>query len=112
MFQIGSETFSASAKKMTSPGFTLIMPWLSFKDTGLPDLDKHIGTLYINIQSQLPFSINAEREWCYDLNAGATFTVAEVKLREGQTSPPDYLSESELIEQVIYITNNTYSTYT
>ena len=80
---------------MISPGWTLIMPWLSMKDVGLSDLDKHVGkckrkqkrTLYLTATSFL-------------LTLGKEFNIASATLKEGLTSAPDYLTESELIEQV------------
>lgn len=47
------------------------MPWLTVKDTDLP-----------------PFEANQ------------TYEVTSVELAEGKTSPPDFLSESELISLV------------
>lgn len=54
---------------MKSPGFTLIMPWLAMKD-----------------------------EYISDFEAVKTCPVTDILCQEGQTSPPDYLTESELIE--------------
>lgn len=52
-----------------SPGFTEIMPWQS-----------------VPLEESLP-----------PCQRGDAFPVAEVKLLEKQTSPPDYLTEAELI---------------
>ena len=41
--QIGPETFAYTGKRMISAGWTLVMPWMSMKDVGLTDLDKHVG---------------------------------------------------------------------
>jgi len=54
-------------------GFTFIMPWLKPKTAGLPNFD-----------------------------SGAKVPVLSVTVTEGKTSPPDYLTESELISLVIY----------
>jgi DNA topoisomerase IA len=51
-----------------APGFTAIMPWLAVPDEGLP-------TFVVAEDCQ----------------------VVEVELHQGRTSPPDYLTESELI---------------
>ncbi|XP_064209332.1 DNA topoisomerase 3-beta-1 isoform X1 [Anguilla rostrata] len=68
-FSIGSEAFSCSGKTLISAGFTEVMPW-----QGIPE------------EESLP-----------DCVKGDAFTVDEVKLVEKQTSPPDYLTEAELI---------------
>lgn len=52
-----------------SPGFTEIMPWQS-----------------VPLEESLP-----------TCQRGDTFPVGEVKMLEKQTSPPDYLTEAELI---------------
>lgn len=52
-----------------SPGFTEIMPWQS-----------------VPLEESLP-----------TCQKGDTFLVGEVKMLEKQTSPPDYLTEAELI---------------
>ncbi|XP_042721854.1 DNA topoisomerase 3-beta-1 [Lagopus leucura] len=68
-FSIGPERFSCVGKVVTSPGFTEIMPWHS-----------------IPLEGSLP---------CCE--KGDLFPVGEIKLLEMQTSPPDYLTEAELI---------------
>uniref|UniRef100_A0A8C3LPF1 DNA topoisomerase n=1 Tax=Chrysolophus pictus TaxID=9089 RepID=A0A8C3LPF1_CHRPC len=68
-FSIGPERFSCVGKVVTSPGFTEIMPWHS-----------------IPLEESLP---------CCE--KGDLFPVGEIKLLEMQTSPPDYLTEAELI---------------
>lgn len=52
-----------------SPGFTEIMPWQS-----------------VPLEESLP-----------TCQRGDTFPVSEIKMLEKQTSPPDYLTEAELI---------------
>jgi len=42
-FDLGGEKFSYSGKRLQSPGFTLIMPWLSVRDAGLTGLEKYTG---------------------------------------------------------------------
>lgn len=56
-------------QRPVSPGFTEIMPWQS-----------------VPLEESLP-----------TCQRGDTFPVGEVKLLEKQTSPPDYLTEAELI---------------
>nr|XP_039318295.1 DNA topoisomerase 3-beta-1 isoform X3 [Saimiri boliviensis boliviensis] len=68
-FRIGPELFTCSGKTVLSPGFTEIMPWQS-----------------VPLEESLP-----------TCQRGDTFTVSEVKMLEKQTSPPDYLTEAELI---------------
>ncbi|KAK2121181.1 DNA topoisomerase 3-beta-1 [Saguinus oedipus] len=68
-FRIGPELFTCSGKTVLSPGFTEIMPWQS-----------------VPLEESLP-----------TCQRGNTFTVSEVKMLEKQTSPPDYLTEAELI---------------
>ncbi|XP_062446294.1 DNA topoisomerase 3-beta-1 isoform X2 [Rhea pennata] len=68
-FSIGPERFTCIGKVVTSPGFTEIMPWHS-----------------IPLEESLP---HCER--------GDVFPIGEIKLLEKQTSPPDYLTEAELI---------------
>ncbi len=68
-FEIGAEYFSCSGKMLLDPGFTEIMTWLALtSDEEMPRFQR---------DQMLPFK--------------------EVKLNERQTSPPDYLTESELI---------------
>ncbi|XP_057602423.1 DNA topoisomerase 3-beta-1 isoform X2 [Hippopotamus amphibius kiboko] len=68
-FRIGPERFSCTGKTVISPGFTEIMPWQS-----------------VALEESLP-----------TCQRGDTLAVAEVKMLEKQTSPPDYLTEAELI---------------
>ncbi|XP_027545379.1 DNA topoisomerase 3-beta-1 isoform X2 [Neopelma chrysocephalum] len=68
-FSIGPERFTSVGKVVTSPGFTEIMPWHS-----------------IPLEESLP---RCEK--------GDLFPIGEIKLLEKQTSPPDYLTEAELI---------------
>lgn len=62
------EQFSCTGQNVLNPGFTAIMPWLGVSEENLPS-----------------FSV------------GESVQVAEVELYQGRTSPPDYLTESELI---------------
>uniref|UniRef100_UPI00358E7F4A DNA topoisomerase 3-beta-1 isoform X3 n=1 Tax=Myxine glutinosa TaxID=7769 RepID=UPI00358E7F4A len=67
--EIGGEFFTATGHYLVSPGFTQAMPWLGLgPDSALPDLV---------VGSQVP--------------------VEEVHMLERQTSPPNYLTEAELI---------------
>uniref|UniRef100_A0A8D1UED5 DNA topoisomerase n=1 Tax=Sus scrofa TaxID=9823 RepID=A0A8D1UED5_PIG len=68
-FRIGPERFTCTGKTVISPGFTEIMPWQS-----------------VPLEESLP-----------TCQKGDTFAVGEVKMLEKQTSPPDYLTEAELI---------------
>lgn len=66
---IGEEKFSCSGKSLLDPGFTKLMSWHGISD-----------------EETLP-----------ELKKGDVLKVVEVKLVEKQTSPPDYLTEAELI---------------
>eukprot|EP01105_Mastigella_eilhardi_P021985 TRINITY_DN5381_c0_g1_i1.p1 TRINITY_DN5381_c0_g1~~TRINITY_DN5381_c0_g1_i1.p1 ORF type:complete len:301 (+),score=77.00 TRINITY_DN5381_c0_g1_i1:230-1132(+) len=67
-FSVSGEEFRASGLVVKSPGFTAIMPWLSFKGEPMPDLT---GVRSVGVEN--------------------------VSLDEGRTSAPDYLTEAELI---------------
>lgn len=68
-FQVGSENFTCSGKTPLEDGFTAVMPWLAI----LPE-------------EKMP-----------TCEPNDVYPISEVKLAEGKTSPPDYLTESELI---------------
>ncbi|XP_020409660.1 DNA topoisomerase 3-beta isoform X2 [Prunus persica] len=67
-FSIGGEFFHCVGHRVLVKGFTSIMPWLAVTEKNLPQFTK-----------------------------GEKIEVSQVDLHEGMTSPPDYLSESELI---------------
>ncbi|GAA5817347.1 hypothetical protein MFLAVUS_010891 [Mucor flavus] len=67
-FLIGQEQFECKGTKVTSPGFSSVMHWINKADESIPDFKQ-----------------------------GETLSVSSVILTEGKTSPPDYLTESELI---------------
>ena len=71
-FTIDQETFSLSGKTVTSPGFTSVMHWQA-----------------ISSDERMP---HCQKDDLYE--------ITEVKLEERQTSPPDYLTESELISSM------------
>uniref|UniRef100_A0A023F3Y2 DNA topoisomerase n=1 Tax=Triatoma infestans TaxID=30076 RepID=A0A023F3Y2_TRIIF len=68
-FEVGSEVFSISGKSLVSPGYTTVMHWQA--------MHKSDATPTFQVGEELP--------------------VTDVKMVECQTSPPDYLTESELI---------------
>lgn len=68
-FRIGNETFTLSGNVVTNPGFTGVMHWKAASDQQLPG----------------------------DLEKDSEYPVTSFGIKEGQTSPPDYLSESDLI---------------
>ncbi|VDD75726.1 unnamed protein product [Mesocestoides corti] len=71
VFAIGDEKFTASCSRVLDPGFTRIFTWQAVEEDPLPD------------------SI---------LHPGATLPLAEKpSLVQGQTGPPNYLTEAELI---------------
>lgn len=66
---IGDEQFSTSGKALIDEGFTAVMTWQGIgEDEQLPELKK-----------------------------GDKLSVKDLRLTERQTSPPDYLTEAELI---------------
>ncbi|XP_047507915.1 DNA topoisomerase 3-beta-1 isoform X2 [Pieris napi] len=68
-FEVGTETFSYTGNTLVDPGYTEIMHWQAFgKDEFVPTL-----------------------------NVGEELRAHEHRLVECQTSPPDYLTEAELI---------------
>ncbi|EXB54788.1 DNA topoisomerase 3-beta-1 [Morus notabilis] len=68
VFSIGGESFHCVGHRILEKGFTSIMPWLAINEKNLPQFRK-----------------------------GEKIEVMRVELYEGNTTPPDYLSESELI---------------
>lgn len=66
---IGSESFTCTGKRVVSPGFTKVMHWLAPPD-----------------EERVP-----------PLTEGEQCPIASAKLGDRQTSPPGYLTESELI---------------
>ena len=69
-FLIGTEKFSKSGNYILDPGYTKVMPWQSLSD-----------------DQKLPSNIKE----------GDEYLIVDAKLVEKQTSPPDYLTESELV---------------
>ncbi|CAL0328031.1 unnamed protein product [Lupinus luteus] len=67
-FSIGGESFHCTGHNVTTKGFTAIMPWLAVSDKNLPSFIK-----------------------------GQKIEVSKMELYEGSTTPPDYLTESDLI---------------
>ncbi|KAK1591975.1 hypothetical protein Q3G72_016967 [Acer saccharum] len=67
-FSMGGEFFHCIGHCVTVQGFTSIMPWLAINVKNLPQFTK-----------------------------GERIEVSKVELNEGNTVPPDYLTESELI---------------
>ncbi|XP_010926666.1 DNA topoisomerase 3-beta isoform X3 [Elaeis guineensis] len=67
-FAAGRELFHCVGQHVTAKGFTSIMPWMAVGEKNLPQFTK-----------------------------GEKINILKVDLYEGSTSPPDYLSESELI---------------
>uniref|UniRef100_A0A803LZK4 DNA topoisomerase n=1 Tax=Chenopodium quinoa TaxID=63459 RepID=A0A803LZK4_CHEQI len=67
-FSCGGESFSFTGQYVTAEGFTSIMPWLAISEKKLPDFAK-----------------------------GERIKISKVELYEGNTTPPDYLTESEVI---------------
>ncbi|KAH8552837.1 DNA topoisomerase [Umbelopsis sp. PMI_123] len=69
LLAIGKEKFECSGVQVTSPGFASVMHWMSKANEYLPEFTE-----------------------------GEVVPVTDTKLADGQTSPPDYLTEAELIE--------------
>ncbi|KAF7637397.1 DNA topoisomerase [Meloidogyne graminicola] len=68
-FSIGLEQFLAHSRVVTEPGFTELLTWMSISQEGALD----------------------------QIKKGQVFKIKEVKIIERKTTPPDYLTESELI---------------
>ncbi|XP_058978368.1 DNA topoisomerase 3-beta-like [Musca domestica] len=67
--KVATETFTCTANVLVDPGFTKVMTWLAFgRDEAVPTFSQ-----------------------------GEKVTINDVRLAESQTSPPDYLTEAELI---------------
>lgn len=66
---VGGEAFSVQSRQVIDPGFTSVMTWQAV----------------------------AEEECLEGMREGALLSVKEAKLMERETSPPGYLTESELI---------------
>jgi DNA topoisomerase-3 len=69
-FDLGGEVFFKKGSTPLSPGFTAVMPWIA-----------------ANSDDRLPSNIKT----------GDDYIVVEIKINERKTSPPDYLSEADLI---------------
>eukprot|EP00796_Vickermania_ingenoplastis_P008249 gene8249-5770_t len=69
VIELNEEIFSVSGKIVEDPGFTTIMPYMKVEDDRMPQ----------------------------GIKEGDEFVVSDIRLQTGQTSPPDYLTESELI---------------
>ncbi|GAU31076.1 hypothetical protein TSUD_322130 [Trifolium subterraneum] len=67
-FSVGGESFHCTGQHVITKGFTAIMPWLAINDKSIPSFTK-----------------------------GQKIKVSKVELYEGSTTPPDFLTESELI---------------
>ncbi|XP_064471514.1 DNA topoisomerase 3-beta-1-like [Ornithodoros turicata] len=68
-FQVGDEGFTLTGKSVVAPGFSRFMPWQG-----------------IGAEEALP-----------PITSGTAYPLQQMKLAEHKTSPPDYLTESELI---------------
>ncbi|RNC47387.1 DNA topoisomerase 3-beta-1 [Trypanosoma cruzi] len=69
LIEIGGELFSFTGKVVEDPGFTTVLPQFAVKDDKVPT----------NIQ------------------VGSDFPISDVRLQAGQTQPPGYLTEADLI---------------
>lgn len=74
--EIGSDKFTLVGKKLISPGFASVMPWL---------LNDYAEEEDENLDGVVEFL------------KGDSFPIHSALLKKGETTPPDYLSESELI---------------
>jgi DNA topoisomerase-3 len=71
-FDVAGEKFEWKGKVSITDGFTAVMPWMKVGNTGSGMMASH-------------------------MKQDATYPVEKVELTEGRTSPPGYLTESELI---------------
>ncbi|CAI5990792.1 unnamed protein product [Closterium sp. NIES-65] len=100
-FSVAGEHFSASGRKLISAGFTAVMPWLAVGDEGLPAFVQGESVALSAVEL---YEVICVMQWLAVRDKGLpTFVQGEsvalsaVELYEGRTSPPDYLTESELI---------------
>lgn len=56
------------------------------------------GTIDMNI---FTFRLSKANEYLPEFTEGEVVPVLDTKIADGQTSPPDYLTESELIELMV-----------
>lgn len=85
-FAINEEIFSLSGKTLLDPGFTTVMTWQVFENCSSKN------SYNVNI-----FQTFGKDEIVPNLKEGELVPIKDVKLSEHQTSPPDYLTEAELI---------------
>ncbi|KAI9209300.1 DNA topoisomerase 3-beta-1-like protein [Polychytrium aggregatum] len=69
---VHSATFHFSCSRVKKPGFTNVMHWKSMSDEILPA----------------------------EIQEGSVFDVVDIAMKEGKTEPPEYLTESDLIDQM------------
>jgi DNA topoisomerase III len=90
IFKISGSMFKFSADNSgisgVDPGFTVIVPWMTVKESYVPNFEK--SRTYAVI-----FSVIFSKS-----------KVSRVEMMEKQTSPPDYLTESDLIT-LVYCTS-------
>lgn len=67
-FSAGGEVFQCTGQHVVEKGFTSVMPWLAVNEKNIPQFIK-----------------------------GEQLQITEVELYEGNTTPPEYINESELI---------------
>ena len=78
---VGGELFECSGRRVVVPGFTSVMHWRTIAEEGGEDEKESLPAKLETLQDQ-------------------EIELTEVNLREGETTPPDYLTESDLIEQM------------
>lgn len=106
-FRIGPEHFTCTVKTVISPGKTAgpsFAPLLHSIDgrhalhpTGGGGPESEVAPVSPGFTEIMPWQSVPLEESLPPCQRGDTFPVAEVKLLEKQTSPPDYLTEAELI---------------
>ena len=83
---IGAEQFHWSGATPTSPGFTAVYPW------------QEVHGMETTVEWNQDQQWNVEQVNNFGLiNAVACMFLLQVKLTEHETTPPGYLTESELI---------------
>lgn len=94
-FEIGTESFSASGKELIHPGFTKTMHWQALPpEERMPELKPNQTVPISEVNERLLLS-----NCVFNLfvNSFSVTFSEQMKLLERLTSPPDYLTESELI---------------
>ena len=119
-FTCGDEKFRSFFASIDSPGYFEIMPWLASSATSTLRLEQEEDGVFGQEEEDDFFNqeilldewdgrsysgtatsrIESQRRIESLLQKGASFSISQIKIVEGKTSPPPLLSESELLAQM------------